>query len=245
MRGTGDHAVGKPLVHHHGAEVRDVLHGLARLFEGHALLLAQLRELGGEFLGQLGFEVVDQVRAGQVQAQVGRATVHVVHVAEDGQLRHALLEQLVRGLQDAVVLALRKHHVLAVSLSLLDQLALEHHGAHHLPGVGLGELNVRKIAIACRRHGRPQLPNPRYSELGSRLIACGEQHRGANRGGELSIEVVVAGTRVQRRLFGDLFGVEDFCHTVTRKSHQGQLQAAGKLLQIQSVEGAVCEGYQQ
>ena len=187
--------------------------------------------------------MVDQVRAGQVQAQVGGAAVHVVHVAEDGQLGHALLEQLVGGLQDAVVLALRQHHVLAVSLGLLDQLALEHHGAHHLAGAD--DLDVVKIAIACRRHGRPQLPNARLRELSRRFVACGEQHRGAEGCGELSIEVVVAGARVQGRLFGDLLGVEDFCHAVTRKSHQGQLQTAGKLLQIQSVESAVCEGYQQ
>ena len=43
--GTRDHAISQALVDHHGGEVGHVLHGLARLLQGHALLLAQLRKV--------------------------------------------------------------------------------------------------------------------------------------------------------------------------------------------------------
>src|SRR5699024_1461039 len=84
VRRTGDQTIGQALVDHHRGVVRDVLHGLPRLVEGHTLGLAQLREVLGELL-QLGTAIrVREGRAGEVQLQLAGALSDRARVAQDG-----------------------------------------------------------------------------------------------------------------------------------------------------------------
>ena len=128
---AGDHTVGDALVDHHRRVVADVLHGLARLLQRDALVLAQLGELGGELLQLVALARVGQSGTGKVQPQLLGAAGDVVRVAQDGQLAHFGAQQLVGGGEDAVVLAFRQHDVRVLFAGLDQQVALEQLGADH------------------------------------------------------------------------------------------------------------------
>ena len=111
---TGDHAVGRVLLHHHGAEEGLVLHGGQRLFGGHALGLAQLIEGIGIFLKAIGLLGVDDGGAGQILA-VGR---DLLLIAQQNDVADAFLEQNSSRLHRALFRALRQHDALFVGFRL-------------------------------------------------------------------------------------------------------------------------------
>ena len=73
VRGARHHAVDHAVVHHHRAEVGDVVDDLAGLLDGDALVLAQLGVLLGELLAQLAGLRVEHRRRRQVDAEFGCA----------------------------------------------------------------------------------------------------------------------------------------------------------------------------
>ena len=200
VRGTGNHAVRHALVHHHGGEVGDVLHRLPSLLERDALLLAQLRKISRELFAQLGLEVVDHLRLGQVQALLVCAALNVRRVTQDGQLRHILGQQLVRGLQDAVIVALGQHDVRLLLLRATNQPRLKHLGAHHglSRRVHLQGVRVKGSLLHDAREHRPLLTQHTLNVPGL-LRSRGHEHdRHAVRGGDLCVEGVVAATQDER-----------------------------------------------
>ena len=122
---AGDHAIGQALVHHHGGEVGNILHRLASLLEGYALLLAQLGKVGGEFLCQRGLEVVDDLGTSQVELQLFGAGLDIGLVAQDGQLGNLIAQYHVGGLEDAVIVALWQDDVGTGGAGLVNELLLE------------------------------------------------------------------------------------------------------------------------
>ena len=196
VRRTGHHAVGQALVHHHGGKVGDVLHRLPRLIQSDALGLTQLREISGEFLQQLRIQVIDDVGFGQVQPQAVRATPNVLSNAQDGDVRNILRQQLIRGLQNAVILALRQHDVLAVGLRAGEQPVLKNSSRHDRLSFNLQRLEHRCL-IHVRDHvrdRRPQLLNASLRTLGRHRAARHNKERKTKCGRHVSVKVVVSGT---------------------------------------------------
>ena len=86
VRGAGHHAVDHVVVHQHGAEIRDVVDGLAGLLDGDALVLAQFGVLLGELVAQLAGPRVEHRGRREVDAEFGRAGPDRGLVAEDRQV---------------------------------------------------------------------------------------------------------------------------------------------------------------
>ena len=131
VRGARHHAVDHAVVHQHGAEVRHVVDDLAGLFDGDALVLAQLRVLLGELVAQLAGARVEHRRRGQIDTQFGCARANLGFLPENRQVGHAPLKQPSRRLEDAVVLPLGQHDAFAVRTGAVKQLIGEHLRRHH------------------------------------------------------------------------------------------------------------------
>lgn len=118
--------VGVVHVDHHDAEVALVLHLLARLVDGDALLLAQL----GEFLG-IGLEKVagPRIDDGGV-AHVDAMSGNLAFRAEDDDVGNAGIQNGASGLYGADVASLGQDNLLLVGLGSLDNLVqkLAHRG---------------------------------------------------------------------------------------------------------------------
>ena len=104
---AGDQAVGVAHLDHHGAKVGGVVHLLACLGKGDALLGAKLGELGGIILFALGSAGVDNGGAGNVD---------LCGVAQDDEVGKAFLDNLLGSLDGAGVLTLGKNDGLLVCL---------------------------------------------------------------------------------------------------------------------------------
>lgn len=180
VRCAGDHAVGLTLVHHHGCEVGDVLHGLAGLLEGNALLLAQLGEVGGEFFGQLGVAVVDDVGLAKLKAQGGRTAFDIFLGAQDSQLGDLIAQQHMRCFEDAVIVAFGQDDVCASSTSLVEQLLLEDLSAHdwlNSTGGLDGRGGIGKLGKSTG-HGHAEGFCVLYGQLGGALRGARNKHQG-------------------------------------------------------------------
>ena len=161
------HAVDHVVVHQHGAEIRDVVDGLAGLLDGDALVLAQLGVLLGELVAQLAGLRVEHRRRRQVDTQFGGAGPDLGLLAEDRQVGDAALQQPPGGLEDAVVVAFGQHDVLAVRAGPVQQLVGEHLRRDHrrdrnrqlrqqVRGVDVGvHQRQRGVDLALRGGGDP------------------------------------------------------------------------------------------
>ena len=110
VAGAGHEAVSVSCLDHHRAEVGGVVHLLPGVFDGDALLLAELgKELGVGFmlLCSLGVDDLDTL-----DRDLGR-------VAEDNELGEALLHDLLCSLDGARIFALGQDDRLEVRLGLL------------------------------------------------------------------------------------------------------------------------------
>ena len=84
--GAADHAVGVSFLDHHGAEVGGIHHGIAGLFDGHALLLAVFIEGIGVVLEFGRRERIDDFRPADVEPHLRRGQCAVCsggHVRAD------------------------------------------------------------------------------------------------------------------------------------------------------------------
>ncbi len=85
-------------------------------------------------------------RRGDVRPRARRAFARMIRlVAEQGQVGDVQPQQDRRRPQDALVLALRQHHVPAIRPGPLDQPVLEHHRRHHV------RIRRRRSRPAARR----------------------------------------------------------------------------------------------
>ena len=109
MAGTGHEAVGIPLFDHHRAEVGEVIHLLARLFEGDAFLLAQLSEV---------LRVLFMLVRGDRVDNLSAVDLDLVRIAEDNELCEALLDDLFGCLDGTGIFTLRKNDGLQIALRL-------------------------------------------------------------------------------------------------------------------------------
>ncbi len=120
------HAVHHVVVHEHGAEVRDVVDDLPGLLHGNALVLAQLGVLLGELVTQLAGLRVDYRSRRQIESQFGCTRPDLSFLAENRQIGDTALQQPARRGENAIVLALGQHDVLAVRARPVQQLVGEH-----------------------------------------------------------------------------------------------------------------------
>jgi len=129
--GSGHHAVGQPLVDHHRAEVGRVGHDRFRHVRRHALVLAQL-EIGRHEIAEMRrLDRLDDVDAGQVEAQVRDLVADLLLVAEQDDVGDAAQQHLLRRVEDAVFLAFGQNDALAGRLRALDEAEFEHLGCDH------------------------------------------------------------------------------------------------------------------
>ena len=132
--------------------------GLPGLLDGDALVLAQLGVLLGELVAQLAGLRVEHRRRRQVDPQFGCARTDLGFLTEDRQVGHAALQKPARRGEDAVVIALRQHDVLAVRAGPVQQLVGEHlRGDHRRDRNGqLGQqvrgvdVGVHQTPVRCR-----------------------------------------------------------------------------------------------
>ncbi len=144
--GAGDHAVGEALVHHHGAEVRDVGQDGFGHVGGDALFLAQV-VIGFDKVAEVGgLGGLEDVHAGEVEAEVGDFGADPLDVAEEGDVGDAAQEDLLGGVEDAVFLAFGQDDALAGFLGALDEAEFEHLGGDD-GGAGGGEQADEPLGI--------------------------------------------------------------------------------------------------
>lgn len=138
--GTGDQAVGVAEHHEHCAEVAGVGQLLAGLLFGHALLGAQLAQLGNHGLQDV--LVIHGLETGAVQeleAELLAAGQNGILIAHDDEIHNLTLEQVVSRLDNAVFLTFRQHNSLLVALGLAEQVELE-----GIRGDGCGVLHIER-----------------------------------------------------------------------------------------------------
>ena len=124
--GTGDQAIGPAHDDQHGAEVGGIGQLLTCLVGGHSLLGSEFTE----FIGH-GFQdtlVVHGLEGGLVktgQPQLLAACQDGILFADDDQIDDVAGQQVVGGLDDAVLASLRQHNGLLVCLSSGQEVVLE------------------------------------------------------------------------------------------------------------------------
>ena len=91
----------------------DVLHGVARLLERDALVGAPPLVLVGEAVHEHVIVIGEHRRSGDVEAEPDGARADLDLLAEDREVGDIAREQRGRGAQDAVVVSLGQHDVLA------------------------------------------------------------------------------------------------------------------------------------
>ena len=115
VRRARHHAVGEAEVHHHRAEVGDVGHDVARLLDRDALVRAQLARTPRRTARAARDRGLRTVGGRDVDAEPGGARADLALVAEQREVGDRRAEQRVGRLQDAVVVALGQHDVLALA----------------------------------------------------------------------------------------------------------------------------------
>ena len=185
------HAVGEAERDHHRAEVRDVLHGLARLLERDALVRTAALVLVGEAVDEHVVVVREHGRPRDVEAEPDRPRADLDLLAEDGEVGDVAREQRGRGAEDAVVVALGQHDVLARAARPLEQAVLEHERRHDLGPRDVEQVEQRVpvdvlleereggVALALRLGGEPaaRLRDREGGVVGAELRADDRQPR--------------------------------------------------------------------
>jgi hypothetical protein len=83
---------------------------LVGLLDGDTLVLAQRRVLVGELIAQLAGPRVDHRRLVEIDTEFGCAQADPELVAKDGQIRDPALQHPPGRLEDAIVVAFKKHN---------------------------------------------------------------------------------------------------------------------------------------
>jgi hypothetical protein len=118
--GPGDHAVGEPPVDHHGPEVAHVQHRLQGELHRDALVGAQLGYSAAKSSTRSD-SAGSMTDVAEVDAERRRPGADLLLVTEQGQVDDVAAQQHLGGAQDAFVLALGQHDVLAVGAGPLQQ----------------------------------------------------------------------------------------------------------------------------
>ena len=106
----GHHAVRIARLEHHSAEVQRIAgHQFSGLFGGHALGLAQFIQQAGVGSGLLAGLGVDDLHAGQIGAGFGGNLLYFVGIAQQRDLRNALIGDLPGRLNGTGLGALRQN----------------------------------------------------------------------------------------------------------------------------------------
>ena len=136
--GPRDHSVGVVHVHHHRAEVGDVLDRFERLLVGNALLGAEAGKLGCVLVQQLGVVHGDDSCAAQVEAEIRRARIDLLLLAQNHDVCDFAFEAFGCGVEDAIVLGFGKDDALSVRARFLDEGECEAQGRDDVGAFGDG-----------------------------------------------------------------------------------------------------------
>ena len=153
VRGAGDHAVGEPEVHHHRAEVGDVLHQVARLVDGDALVGAQPRVLGGEAVHVAsGSRGRDDRRASQMSRPSSPARARTSCSSPRIVRSHTSpRQQSGGGAQDAVVVPSGSTMCRVRRARAVDEVVLEHQRGDHVRARDVEHREQRgRVDVAAR-----------------------------------------------------------------------------------------------
>ena len=124
--GARHHPVDNVIVHQHGAEVGHVANGLARLFQGDTLVLANFGVLLGEMLAQFAGARVDDRGSTEIDTEFRCAGTDRGLFAEDCQVSESAPQNAAGSLQDSVVIALGQHDAPPIRASAFHELVGEH-----------------------------------------------------------------------------------------------------------------------
>ena len=130
---AGKLAVGIAALDDEAAEIKRILHQFARLFNGHALLLAQFaKQLGIRLLLRMVFGV-DNLRFADIsQSELLRHSSDFHGIAEQDKVCHPIGENLVGGFEGTLFRSLGKHDALAVCLGTCNELFYEFHSYNEI-----------------------------------------------------------------------------------------------------------------
>ena len=165
-------------MHHHGAEVRQVLQLLPRLLDGDALVRPQPGVLRRKLLHELRVVRVEHLDAEEAEPEVGCPQLDRLGIAKEDQVRDATAQQDVRRLKDAVVGGLGHHDRAAVVACDVLKLVLEHQRRHdlravHLQGAQQGR-DVDVLGEQAARHLHLAPARGHRTLEAEHLVRCGE-----------------------------------------------------------------------